>query len=910
MDTQTSKLPALFWVVILAGGALSILTYRVAANSERNVAEAEFAADALERAVLIRNKFDVVTSTLQDLGSLYAVSDVVTGGQFSRFVNPILAREPALQALSWNPVVNAADRVRHEQNIREQGQPGYQITERLPDGQLVRASSRDHYVVVANIEPLTGNENALGFDVNSEPTRRRALEKARDEGSLAIATPIRLVQASSESTGALVFLPSYKDDLPASTAAHRRRAIEGYLVAVVDTPRLIAQALSGLGPTPGRLTLGISSPALGDATLFDSGPQSGAVEAPAPRFGSSDPPRYETVFPWGGHEVRLKLDADGSFVAGATTWVPASLALAVFAVTGLAASIVRTYSNRAAKVAREVSRRTAELRAANEVLREEVARRRSAEARLARSRRDLEEEVARRTTELRATSNQLRLILESEPECVKIVTADGLLEDMNAAGLGMIEADSIDEARGADVYALVADEYRDAFIEFNQRVINGERGTLEFEIVGLKGTRRRVETHAAPLVNPAGETRHLAITRDITGKKEIEEERTRLEAQVRHSQKLESIGVLAGGIAHDFNNMLQVIIGNTEYVLQRQELSSVTRESLEASCEAALHAAKVCDQMLTYAGRSLPVVKPLRLTGQVSSIMTLLESSLSRNTRLELHADEADDLVRGDEGQLSQVVMNLITNAAESIGDNPGHIELRISRTAVEPGTAREGWFGGAPKPGDYVALEVIDDGCGMDEAVIERMFDPFFTTKFTGRGLGLSATLGIVQSHAGFVRVASRPGEGTHVTVLLPSLADSVSQADEAPSPAVSSIDATVLVVDDDRLVLDMGDAMLRHLGCRTLLASDGQEALERFRQAPDAIDAVLLDVTMPRMNGNETCAVMRSLRPDIPVIFCSGYANDAVSADKNADAFTAFLHKPYRRRDLVRVLAEALAA
>lgn len=899
----------LVWIVLFVGLVISLVAWQIAMQYEQRVATAVFEVESKEQSLLIRKELETASSALEDLASMYAVNDVISGAQFERFVSPILARNQALKALSWNPVITHADRDAHESALQEDGLTDYRITQPSADGTIETAYPREHYIVVSAIEPLENNRSARGYDVASEITRREALERARDTASLAIAAPIVLDQSLQESRAALGFLPIYRAGMPVETLAERRANLRGYLVVVVDFPQLIAAALSSL-TEPGIEQKIITTPpdAAPGLMYLSNGFTGGDGITPTTE---SDPPSrltYSTGFSWGGHLLDLQFAASDPYRAAGKSWVPWGILLVLVTLTLLTAAMLRLLRGRTVAIARQVDARTRELQVSNRELQAEVVLRNEVEERLEEQQHQLEREVAARTSELKATTAQLRTILDSEPECVKIISADGALEDMNAAGLAMIEADSMEEVRGCDVYSLVDDEYRDAFIEMNQRVIGGQSETLEFKLRGLKGTERWVETHAVPLVDLDGaNNRHLAITRDVTTKKANEEKQAMLEGQLRHAQKLESIGVMAGGIAHDFNNLLQVIIGNSELALGTPGLHDSAHNAIKAGQSAAIDAAKLCDQMLTYAGQSRPAIQPIHLPDLVKSIINLLGVSHSKNSELEFVSDHIQGMIDGDDAQLRQVVMNLVTNASEAIGEQPGHIGVHISNVNIAADIADDRWLGAAPSAGRYVRLDVSDNGCGMDVQTQERMFDPFFTTKFAGRGLGLSATLGIIQSHNGYLKVDSTPNRGTRVIVLFPvSVAKKQAEPQVSKQPAVFS--QTVLLVDDETAVREVGRAMLDKLGCRVVLAAQGEDALKYFADHADATDVVLLDLTMPGISGNVTCAELRRIRPDIPVIFCSGYASGAVQAAMDSPGYTGFLHKPFTLDALVRALEAAL--
>ena len=371
--------------------------------------------------------------------------------------------------------------------------------------------------------------------------------------------------------------------------------------------------------------------------------------------------------------------------------------------------------------------------------------------------------------ELQAKSSFLHSIIEAEPECVKLVTARGELLDMNAAGLRMVGASSRESAIGLNVYDLVAEEDRDRFIGFNDRVCAGEGGELSFDIIGLDGTRRSMETIAVPLPRePGGELLHLAITRDVT-------QRLQLERQVRHAQRMESVGQLAGGIAHDFNNLLTAIIGPVELLLDELPSDHPHAADLGQVKQTAERAARLTHQLLAFARRQVVQPKPVALTELVGSMEDMLRRIIGEAYRLELDSSPSPCTVFADRGQLEQVLVNLVVNARDAAGEG-GHIRVAVGQEQVRTGRARRLGC----EPGAYVTLTVADDGAGIASEHLPHVFDPFFTTKPTGEGtgLGLATCYGIVTQAGGAITVESDVDRGATFTVLLPSSLEARQEA------------------------------------------------------------------------------------------------------------------------------------
>jgi PAS domain S-box-containing protein len=399
------------------------------------------------------------------------------------------------------------------------------------------------------------------------------------------------------------------------------------------------------------------------------------------------------------------------------------------------------------------------------------------------------------------------------------------------------------------------------------------------------------------------------IARDIGEVKRAEVERLELERQVLHAQKLDSLGVLAGGIAHDFNNILMGVLGNAELARFGLPPGSPAHASLERVETAALRAADLAKQMLAYSGKGHFAIERIRLNDIVNEMTHLLGTVISKKARLQVSLADDVPAIEGDVTQLRQIVMNLLTNASEAIGQDSGTITLstrRVEATEEERAMARSEGV----ELRHYALLSVADDGCGMDLQTRERIFDPFFTTKFTGRGLGLAAVLGICRGHKAKIDIDSEPGRGATFRLFFPSSGDASSlRPDAEPTIGDRRGSGTILVVDDEEIVLEVALEALAESGFDVVVARDGQEAVDTFRQHSGRFDAVILDMTMPRMSGEEAFQEMRLIRPDVRVILCSGYDELDTSGRFGGKGVSSFIQKPYRPTELIDTLQSLLA-
>jgi PAS domain S-box-containing protein len=402
------------------------------------------------------------------------------------------------------------------------------------------------------------------------------------------------------------------------------------------------------------------------------------------------------------------------------------------------------------------------------------------------------------------------------------------------------------------------------------------------------------------------------IMLDITARKQAEEERLALEAQFQQTQKLESLGVLAGGIAHDFNNILAIILGHCFIIKENLDADMDRLAHVNMIENAAERAADLCRQMLSYAGKNALVQTCIDLRQMVNENVKMLKSAIKKNVSMELEVRGDVPEITGDNAQIQQIIMNLIINAAEAIGDKNGTIKITLGKIAVMAGQGDADFLGNAINPGCYTCLKVSDNGCGMGVETQKRIFEPFYTTKFTGRGLGMSAVLGIIKSHDGFLLLSSAPGIGTTFKIYFPSRsgADSGEAVPQAALAPVAKCHGTILLVDDEDALRSIGSTLLKKMGFATVSAANGLEALEIFREHDGRIDLVLLDLLMPEMGGVEVYRRLRELSAPLPVIICSGYSVEDVLQDIGNDPLVAVCQKPYKYEQLRDTLIKLLDA
>ena len=515
-------------------------------------------------------------------------------------------------------------------------------------------------------------------------------------------------------------------------------------------------------------------------------------------------------------------------------------------------------------------------------------------------------EVKRTQEALRQSEARLREVVASSPVVLFALDPAGVLTLSEGRGLDRLGI-SPGEVVGRSVIEVVrglGPSAADSLVQF-ERALAGESVIW----TGVLGDAS-FECRLLPLRDGNGAIAGvLGVAIDVTERTRAEEARLALERALLERQKLESLGVLAGGVAHDFNNLLLTVLGSASHALGELPADSPARERLRKIETAAQHGSDLIRRMLTYAGKGEIVPEAVEVNVVVEELRDLLRDSIPLRVAVRLELDDDLPAVAADPTQIRQVVMNLIMNAAEAVGDAGGEIRVRTFMTELDANTLSEVQHGAGSAPGPHLCLEVADTGAGMDAATAARIFDPFFSTKVTGRGLGLATVLGVVRAHRGALALASQPGKGTTFRVYLP-IGETPVRRPAPPSAVVAAVDParTVLLVDDEADVRAVTAHMLERLGCSVLQAGDGREGVEVFRAHAELIDAVLIDLTLPRLSGDRACHEIRNIRPDARVIVMSGF-NEDTTRDRLADiGLAGFLRKPFSVADLRSTMDRAL--
>lgn len=438
-------------------------------------------------------------------------------------------------------------------------------------------------------------------------------------------------------------------------------------------------------------------------------------------------------------------------------------------------------------------------------------------------------------------------------------------------------------------------------------------GFWEGEVRNRRKDGSEFASHARVNLHEEDGKQYLStIQIDITAQKHLEEEREKLQQTLLHSQKLESLGVLAGGIAHDFNNLLTGIMGNASLAIEMAPENTPLSERLGEIVRASEKASELTRQMLAYAGKGRFLVESIDVSRLVNEIATLVTASVPRNVQIQLDLGRDLPPVDADPTQVQQIVMNLVINGAEAVGKASGVVKVSTVVRDAEAAMAAGGLRVGAElRPGKYVVIDVSDNGSGMDQNTMLQIFDPFFSTKFTGRGLGLAAAQGIVRAHRGAIVVYSEPGFGSRFSVYLPAAIPAAPKPQAATAdatPADLSGSGTVLVIDDEEVVRSTAKGTLSNYGYHVLTAENGQTGVDLLRRFAGQVDLVLLDMTMPVMSGEETLRQIRRIRIDMPVILSSGFDQSEAVRRFTKGGIAGFIQKPYTSTALAEAVKTAM--
>jgi PAS domain S-box-containing protein len=502
---------------------------------------------------------------------------------------------------------------------------------------------------------------------------------------------------------------------------------------------------------------------------------------------------------------------------------------------------------------------------------------------------------------LKESEIRLRAIINTAPQCIKLIAADGTLLEMNPAGLAMIETNSIAQVKGKSIYSMIAPEYHDAFRMLTGKVFKGENGVLEFETIGLRGTHRWLSTHAVPFRDAKGEiVALLGITDDIT-------ENRKLRAQLLQAQKMEAVGQLAGGIAHDFNNILTAIMGYGSILRMKLRRDNQLIVNVEQILQAADKAASLTQNLLAFSRKQIMNARPVNLNEIIARVEKFLLRIIGEDIEIKTNLSGEILTVNVDSGQMEQALLNLATNARDAM-PNGGVLSIVTELSVINDEFIKAHGFGSF---GKFALISVSDTGAGMDKETSDKIFEPFFTTKDVGKGtgLGLAMVYGTVKQHNGYITVYSEQGRGTIFKIYIPLVSLNIEKEGEVASESLPvGGTETILVAEDDPVLRKLDSKVLTEYGYNVILAEDGEDAINKFMDNKDKIHICILDMIMPKKSGKETYEAIKKIRSDVRIIFASGYAADRIQKDELLEKGLNFIQKPILPNEFLKKIRAVL--
>jgi signal transduction histidine kinase/ActR/RegA family two-component response regulator/CHASE1-domain containing sensor protein len=817
---------------------------QLVSEAERRVQLSRFQSAAQDRVSVFQWTLTDTIGAVDAVSALYAASQEVEQDEFAAFAQRVLESHSAIEALAWLP------------RVADESEGG------------------DGYPVVF-LEPASNRGLYSQLNCSAEPECAEALRRARDTGVIALTSQLELQVAEALRRNVVAVLPIYANDLPTDLASRAQHLPMGYAAAFIKVGDVWDRALTQLTPS------GLDVSIFGDTSsgrmqlLHKHDTRLRNIDTPA--IPTAEPLVAATDIEIAGTTWRIVSSADATFLAAHSTghgWMVLAF--------GLLTTVL---------IAIQLYLRAAHTKT---IL-------------------DSNLRLVAAGDELQRQRKQLRQIIDLVPHLIFVRDAGGrilLANQATADACGTSVKELIDEDRG---HMLGARLDSLGTLDDDDEVVksNSPKVLTDVEFTDIDDHARVLNATKIPysfLARAGDQQAVLCVAVDLTNIRKVEADKARLEAELRHSQKMESIGVLAGGIAHDFNNLLGSIIGNTELAVSKVEPGDDLAVNLIEVLGASEHASKLVSQILTFSRKEELRLSRVDVSPVVRGALDLIRPSIPSSVELRHDIDPEAGAIMADETHLAQVVMNLCTNGYQAMQDRGGILEVRLrpatrdeSETAIRSGL----------EAGPLVCLSVRDTGSGMDAKTLDHLFDPFFTTKDVGEGtgLGLSVVHGIVSSHGGRIFVESEPGIGTTFTIYLPSAAPLTSS--ETVGPVVTEAvrgHEHVLLVDDDLPLLQTTTEMLEALGYRVTACGDPGEALIKMNECAASYDIVLTDQAMPALTGTELAQEFLKIRPDLPIVVATGFSN-YVTAESTVDlGLKGYVSKPYRMHDLGKALRAAL--
>lgn len=856
-------------VLLLVGLSITgFLAYSFKSIEESN-AKARFASACKQMQLNIEARLHAHEQVLKGGAALFDASESVSRRKWHDYTSRINWDNhlKGIQGFGFAVLIPPAQLSAHVAQIRREGLPDYNV---WPDG------PRDIYTSIIYLEPFEGrNLRALGYDMWSEPVRRVAMEKARDENRATLTGKVTLVQEAEQAVqaGILMYVPVYRNGMPVDTVEQRRAALSGW----VYSPFRMNDLMQGINDIPNqdaiRMKIFDGPSAAPSALLYDS------AEGSLSYFDILPSDTLIWYAHLGGREWTLQFTPTAKYLN--IDYGKARLVAVCGSIISLLLFfLIRSYQH---------------------------------------TRRDALAIAEKLTAELRQSEARYHILVEQSSDAVFLCDLETLaLEEVNLHFCQMLGY-TYQQSRQLLLTDIVSTPKPEIYFNFQRLVDGGYSGLKEQVFRTIDGSLLDVEvSQSAVQVGP--KKKIITTVRDISPRKRAEAERAQMERQLRQSQKMEALGQLTGGIAHDFNNILAAMLGYSNLAQTRYatDKDSKLAHYLEEITKAGERARDLVTCMLTYSrSQTNEVAAALDPVPLVKEVIKMLSTTIPSGIKLQAQIDDDIPAISMNPTELHQIVMNLVINARDAMVEH-GCLDLRLSglveaaELCVFCKRVKNNALCQGDISGEYVSLSVTDTGCGISQENIKSIFDPFFTTKGVGKGsgLGLSVIYGIVRRSDGCIVVDSHPGNGSTFQVLLPAASNVAVDlpTDTASLPAISGGNgARILVVDDEPALVHYLADLLEGQNYAVDIYTDSVEALNYFRDNPQGIDAVITDQTMPNKSGIEIAGDMLALRPDLPVFLCSGYS-DSIDENTQLLGIRRFFNKPVSATELLIALNEEI--
>lgn len=901
-NSKKGYLPA--WIILLLSLSFTAFLWHNTRSEISRNARADFDFRVEEIKQTIAHRMRGYEQVLKGGVGLFNASEEVTSLEWREYVKSLRIEKsyPGIQGIGFSVLVSPSERDRHIRRMRSEGLQNYAL---WPEG------DRPMHTAIIYLEPLDWrNRRAIGYDMYSEPVRKQAMDKAVENDMAAISGKVTLVQETSKDVqaGFLMYLPVYRAGTAVSTPTSRRGALLGY----VYSPFRMRDFMQGI--------IGRDIPDL-NVEIFDGE----AVSEESLMYDSDQKSHFsengEAVF-----EKTVKMEINGHlWTMHFSTLPPFEKTIdgekpVMVLTTGMLISLLFS------AIAFFLASHRARLKAVNEDLNCEVAERKRAEEELMEARDVLETRVKERTEELTQTNETLHkeisvrkqaeaALRQSEERFRALVeTTNDWVWEMDASfrytyaspmvlrtlGYGpgeMAGTTPFDRMNGEDAARLRA--------ALTELAASKMPFTLENRSLRKDGSVAIIETSGAPIIGSSGEfLGYRGIDRDATERKRIEREKESMQTQLIQSQKMELMGRLAGGVAHDFNNIM-TIITSLNNLAMKEASSGQVRDYLDQIQAASERAANLTRQLLIFSRNQPTKAATLDVNRTAEELLSLLRNIIGEN--IVINSDLAHDLlpVEADNSNIEQLFMNLVINSKDAM-PNGGQIVIKTGNETIDGKRAAHLELA----PGEYVCITISDSGAGMDEDVLKRVFEPFFSTKEPGKGIGLGLTVvhNIVAEYKGGITVESRPGQGTVFKVFLPASRSGAVQVHSRDLEEPLGNGETILLIEDELMLSRSVSLVLTKSGYKVFAARDGEEAVKIFEREGGRLDLVFSDVVLKGKSGVNIVDEFLALKPDLKVIFASGYMDIEAQWPYIKEKGFRFLQKPYDIPELLRAVRDCL--